>query len=89
MLRILEKKGLVGRQRHGRAHRYRPLLGRAEASRTMLGRLRDKVFSGSAELLMTQLVTEEPLPPGAVRRLRDLLDRQLANADRPKGEEEE
>ena len=86
ILRILEKKALVGRQRHGRAHRYRPLLGRAEAGRTILGRLRDKVFSGSAELLMTQLVTEEQLSPEAVGRLRELLDRQLANTDRPKGE---
>jgi len=44
MLRILEEKGLAGREKHGRAHRYRPLLGRAEAGRSILGRLRDKVF---------------------------------------------
>ena len=89
ILRILERKGLAGREKRGRAHRYRPLLGRAEAGRSVLGRLRDKVFSGSAELLMTQLVTEEQLSPEAVRRLRELLDRQLADADRPEAEEEE
>ncbi len=90
ILRILEKKGLVGRKRHGRAHRYHPLLGRADAGRTILGRLRDKVFSGSAELLMTQLVTEEKLSPEAVRRLRELLERQLADAElRPEEAEEQ
>lgn len=90
ILRILERKGLAGREKQGRAHRYRPLLGRAEAGRSILGRLRDKVFCGSAELLMTQLVTEEQLSPEAVRRLRELLDRQLADAGRrPEKEEEE
>ena len=89
ILRILERKGLAGRQKHGRAHRYRPLLGRAEAGRSILGRLRDKVFCGSAELLMTQLVTEEQLSPDAVRRLRRLLNQQLAAVDRPEQEEEQ
>ena len=88
ILRILERKGLAGRRKHGRAHRYRPLLGRAEAGRSVLERLRDKVFRGSAELLMTQLVTEEELSPDAVRRLRGLLARQLADEDRPEKEEE-
>lgn len=88
MLRILEGKGLAGRERHGRAHRYRPLLGRAEAGRSILGRLRDKVFSGSAELLMIQLVSEEQLSPEAVRRLQELLERQLADVDRPEKEDE-
>ena len=89
ILRILERKGLAGRRKHGRAHRYRPLLGRAEAGRSILGRLRDKVFCGSAELLMTQLVTEEQLTPEAVKRLRRLLSQQLAAEDRPEQEEEE
>lgn len=88
ILRILERKGLAGRRKDGRAHRYRPLLGRAEAGRSVLERLRDKVFRGSAELLMTQLVTEEELSPDAVRRLRGLLARQLADEDRPEKEEE-
>ena len=43
----------------------------------MLARMRDKVFKGSAELLMTQLVSEEQLSPEAVRRLRKLLDARL------------
>ena len=39
---------------------------------------------------MAQLVTEEQLSPEAVRRLRELLERQLADAElRPEEEEEE
>ena len=77
VLRILESKGLVGHEKDGRAHRYHPLLGREEAGRSVLARMRDKVFKGSAELLMTQLVSEEQLSPEAVRRLRKLLDARL------------
>lgn len=83
ILRILESKGLVGYTKDGRAHRYHPLLGREEAGRSVLGRLRDKVFSGSAELLVAQLVSDEQLSPAAVRRLRKLLDQRL---EREKGQ---
>ena len=81
VLRILESKGLAGHQKEGRAHRYHALLGREEAGRSVLGRLRDKVFKGSAELLMTQLVAEEQLSPEAVKRLRNLLDQRLEQGD--------
>lgn len=77
ILRILESKGLVGHTKHGRAHHFHPLLGREEAGRSVLVRLRDKVFSGSAELLVAQLVSDEQLSPAAVRRLRKLLDQRL------------
>lgn len=77
ILRILEGKGFVGRRQEGRAHRYHPLVERAEAGRSIVARLRDKVFSGSAEQLMTHLVSEEQLSPDAVRRLRKLLDQRL------------
>ena len=77
MLRILEAKGMVGHDKEGRAHRYHALVEREEAGRAVLGRLRDKLFKGSGELLMTQLVADEPLSPGAVRRLREKLDERL------------
>ncbi len=77
VLRILEEKGFAGHTKEGRAHRFLPLLGREEVGRSVLGRLRDKVFSGSAELLMTHLVSNEELLPEAVRRLRKLLDQRL------------
>ena len=77
ILRILEAKGLAAHRKEGRAHRYHPLLGREEAGRSILGRMRDKLFKGSAELLMTHLVSEEQLSPEAVRRLRKLLDERL------------
>jgi len=37
---------------------------------------------------MIQLVSEEQLSPEAVRRLQELLERQLADGDRPEKEDE-
>src|SRR6266487_3316339 len=56
VLRTLEQKGYVGHTEDGRAHRYKPLVKREVAGRTALRRLVEKVFDGSPELLLTQLV---------------------------------
>jgi len=73
VLRTLEQKGYVGHTGEGRAHRYRPLVKRAAAGRSALRRLVDKVFDGSPELLMTQLVSDKNLSDEELRRLRKLL----------------
>ena len=77
ILRILEEKGIVRHEKEGRAHRFLPRLARAEAGQTVLDRLREKVFSGSSELLMTHLVSNEDLPVETIRKLQALLDERL------------
>ncbi len=77
VLRTLEKKGYVGHTGEGRAHRYHPLVRRAAAGRTALRRLLKKVFDGSPELLMTQLVSDTNLTDGELRRLRRVLEERL------------
>jgi len=62
VLRTLEQKGYVRHTGEGRAHRYRPLVKRAAAGRSALRRLVDKVFDGSPELLLTQLVSDTARP---------------------------
>ena len=78
VLQTLEEKGFVRHEREGRAHRYIPLVGPEAAGATALDRIVDKVFHGSAEMLLTQLVTERELPAEELQRMRDLLDRRLA-----------
>src|SRR6058998_1932678 len=73
VLRTLEQKGYVGHTGEGRAHRYRPLVKREAAGRSALRRLVEKVFDGSPELLMTQLVSDKNLSDEELRRLRKLL----------------
>src|SRR5437763_2557771 len=73
VLRTLEQKGHVAHTGEGRAHRYRPLVKRAAAGRSALRRLLDKVFDGSPELLLTQLVSDKHPSDQELRRLRTLL----------------
>jgi len=77
VLRTLEGKGYVGHREEGRAHRYRPLVKREAAGKSALRRLRRKVFDGSAEQLLTQLVSDRDLSEDELCRMRRLLDERL------------
>ena len=77
VLRTLEQKGYVGHTEDGRAHRYKPLVKREVAGRNALRRLVDKVFDGSPELLLTQLVSDKDLSDEELRRLRKVLAERL------------
>ena len=74
MLQILEMKGMVRHEREGRAYRYFPEVGPAEAGDQALGRIVDKIFQGSAELALERLVSERNLDPDEVQRMKALLD---------------
>ena len=82
VLRLLEEKGHIGHSEEGRAHRFHPLVEREHASKSALRRLTDRLFSGSPELLLTRLVEDEQLTPEELERMRELLDRRLAEEDR-------
>jgi predicted transcriptional regulator len=76
-LRILEEKGHVEREMEGRAHRYRPLIARDEARSSAVDRVIGQFFRGSAEQLLTQLVSDHDLDDATLRRLRAMLDERL------------
>lgn len=77
VLRTLEEKGFVGHEEEGKAHRYLPLVARERAGRSALTRMVEKLFDGSPELLLTQLVSDRKLSPQDIRRLRKILDQRL------------
>ncbi len=56
MLNRLEEKGLVSRQKSGRAFRYRPLVAQPAAVGVAVRRLIDRFFAGDAAALATHLV---------------------------------
>jgi predicted transcriptional regulator len=78
VLQTLEEKGWVRHEKEGRAYRYFPTLTPEEARGTALNRLVDRAFHGSVSLLLAQLVSERRLPAEEMERMRDLLDRRLA-----------
>ena len=77
VLRILEDKGYAAHTEEGRAHRYAPLVERAEAGGSALKRVTRRLFSGSPELVLTRLVEDEDLTEDELRRMRDLLAARL------------
>jgi len=76
ILRNLEAKELVEHTTEGTTHRYHPRVARKTARRSALARVVDKLFHGSPEQLITQLVEDEQLSADDLRRLRALLSTQ-------------
>ena len=78
VLQTLEQKGHVRHTKEGRAYRYHPVLQPDDTGRNVLARLLDKVFHGSAEVLLAQLMQERDLSSAELKRMRALLDQRLA-----------
>jgi BlaI family transcriptional regulator, penicillinase repressor len=77
MLGVLEDKQRVTRAKEGRAHRYAASVPKEMASRSALNRVTDRLFEGSPEAVLLQLVDQGSLGEDELRRMRDLLDSRL------------
>jgi BlaI family transcriptional regulator, penicillinase repressor len=73
ILRNLEEKGFVTHKAEGRAHRYLPRIARQKARENAVARLIDKLFHGSPDMLIAQLVEGQKLTADDLRRLRERL----------------
>ncbi len=80
MLKVMEGKAYVSRNREGRADRYTPEVERDAAAESALGRVTERLFGGSPEQLLLRLV-DSGLDPDQLRRMRDLLDRRLRETE--------
>jgi predicted transcriptional regulator len=74
LLQILEEKGAVRHEAEGRAYRYFPLVEAEAAGERALDRILEKIFGGSAEFLLSQLVSDRDIPPGQLARMRKILE---------------
>jgi BlaI family transcriptional regulator, penicillinase repressor len=74
MLRNLEAKEYVGHEPDGRAHRYFARVRQKAARKSAIRHLASKLFQGSADLLLTQLVADRKLSDDQLRRIREILD---------------
>jgi BlaI family transcriptional regulator, penicillinase repressor len=84
VLRTLEDKGFITHVAEGRAHRYLPAVTPKIAGQSALSRVLDKIFDGSPEMLLTQLVSDRDLETDELLRLRQLLDDRLAKRTKGK-----
>ena len=81
ILRTLEEKGHVGHVEAGRAYRYHAQVDREAAGESAVRRLVRKVFKGSPELLLTQLVADRKLSGAQLERMRQLLDARVERGE--------
>lgn len=86
VLQTLEEKGYVRHETEGKAYRYHPVVPAEAAGRSALGRILDKVYHGSAALMLTQFVEERELAREEIERLRDALERRLTERDDGSGQ---
>ena len=61
IIRILEKKGVVGYDAFGKTHRYFPLINKEDYSRKCLNRFVENYFSGSYSQLVSFFTKENNL----------------------------
>lgn len=74
-LRILENKGYVEHLKDGRAHIYKAVVKRQEASRSEIRHLVNRFFRDSQDLLVINILEERGIDEEELKRLRQLLER--------------
>ncbi|MEX0610977.1 MAG: BlaI/MecI/CopY family transcriptional regulator [Pirellulales bacterium] len=74
MLRIMLDKGLVRRKRAVRGHQWSAAVTQAAAARSMVGKLVDGIFDGSAGRLVAHLVEAGQLSAQELSELRELIE---------------
>ena len=74
-IRTLEKKGQLKHVKDGRAHVYKPLVGRQEATRSEIRHLVGRFFRNSHEALVLNILQDEAIDADELRRLREMLER--------------
>jgi len=77
VMRTLEAKGHVRHDQEGKAFRFYPLTEPDDAADTALGRIVNKVFHGSRELVINRLVSDEDVSADELRRIKENLERRL------------
>jgi predicted transcriptional regulator len=75
LLRIMEQKGYVEHEVEGRAFIYHPVLDEEKARRSVVRRLLDRMFEGSAESLVASLLEEEEMSEQELHRLRRMIEK--------------
>jgi len=74
-IRILEAKGYVKHLKDGRAHVYKPCVGREEASRSEIKHLVSRFFGDSQDLLVMNILEDRGIDQSELQHLRQLLER--------------
>jgi len=73
VMRILERKGFLRHDTVNRTYVYEPIVTREEVIRSTVRDVANRLFDGSAELLMVNVLEKEALSIEELRRLKQLI----------------
>lgn len=74
-IRILERKGYVEHVKDGRAHVYKPLLERKDATRSEIRHLMSRFFRDSHEELVLNILEDRGMDSEELEQLKKILQR--------------
>jgi BlaI family transcriptional regulator, penicillinase repressor len=74
LLNVMTDKGLLRRSPHGRAFLYEPVSPREQTLRSLLGETLERVYDGSASLLVAHLLDRSRPSADELDQIRALLD---------------
>jgi BlaI family transcriptional regulator, penicillinase repressor len=74
-IRILERKGYVEHIKDGRAHVYKPILERKDATRSEIRHLVSRFFRDSHDDLVLNILEDRGLGAGELEQLKKILQR--------------
>ena len=75
IIRILEKKKIVGHKAFGRTHMYFPLISKEEYTRQSTHSLVDKYFSGSFENMVSFFIKEKNISVDELEKIMNQIDK--------------
>jgi BlaI family penicillinase repressor len=76
IIRILEKKEVVGYEAFGKSHRYFPLINKDEYSQQSLSTMVQNYFGGSASDMVSFFVKNENLSTGELEDILSIIEQQ-------------
>ncbi|GAB1403871.1 MAG: BlaI/MecI/CopY family transcriptional regulator [Lentimicrobiaceae bacterium] len=76
-IRILEKKGIVGHESFGKAHRYYPLISRKDYIRFTMKQMLDGYFNNSYKKMVSFFARENNLTINEMEEIRLLMEQQI------------
>jgi predicted transcriptional regulator len=74
LLNVMTDKGLLRRSPFGRAYLYEPVTPREQTLRSLLGETLERVYSGSASLLVAHLLDQSNPSGEELKQIRSLLN---------------
>lgn len=85
MLRLMFDKKLVRRNRSGRTSQWSAAVSRQKATGSLVSKLVDRVFDGSAQQLVAHLIEADELSDRDLAELRQLLNKKGRTSTKGKG----